>query len=94
MSSVGHGFQIQYPSITLHAISHKIEPGPYIYCQIDEPSAKGTEETVGEEDLGQYWELKIFPTTEETKENSRAHLRFVPGRDGHSDIYLQWRECF
>jgi chloride channel, nucleotide-sensitive, 1A len=35
MSSTGRGFQIEYPSITLHAIS-RAESGPAIYCQLDE----------------------------------------------------------
>ncbi|CAL1715951.1 unnamed protein product [Somion occarium] len=35
MSSSGRGFQIEYPAITLHAIS-RAESGPSIYCQLDE----------------------------------------------------------
>ena len=35
MSNTGHGFQIEYPSITLHAISRQDEQ-PSIYCQLDE----------------------------------------------------------
>jgi nucleotide-sensitive chloride channel 1A len=31
MPSTGHGFQLDYPSISLHAISR-----PSIYCQLDE----------------------------------------------------------
>ncbi|KAG6860832.1 hypothetical protein C0995_007076 [Termitomyces sp. Mi166 len=33
-TSTGQGFQISYPSITLHAISRS-EPSPSIYCQLD-----------------------------------------------------------
>jgi len=35
MSTTGHGFQIGYPAITLHAVS-RAESGPSIYCQLDE----------------------------------------------------------
>ncbi|EIN04995.1 hypothetical protein PUNSTDRAFT_47229 [Punctularia strigosozonata HHB-11173 SS5] len=35
MSSTGKGFQVLYPSITLHAVS-RAEAGPSIYCQLDE----------------------------------------------------------
>ena len=39
MSKSGKGFQIEYPSITLHAVS-KGDTSPSIYCQLDESSAK------------------------------------------------------
>ncbi|KAJ3796725.1 regulator of volume decrease after cellular swelling-domain-containing protein [Lentinula aff. detonsa] len=39
MSKTGKGFQIEYPSITLHAVSRGDTP-PSIYCQLDESSAK------------------------------------------------------
>ena len=35
-SSTGRAFQIEYPSITLHAISRG-DSGPFVYCQLDEP---------------------------------------------------------
>jgi len=35
MSTSGRGFQVEYPSITLHAVS-RAETGPCIYCQLDE----------------------------------------------------------
>ncbi|KAI0784457.1 regulator of volume decrease after cellular swelling-domain-containing protein [Abortiporus biennis] len=35
LSSTGRGFQVEYPTITLHAIS-RAESGPSIYCQLDE----------------------------------------------------------
>ncbi|KAI0292157.1 regulator of volume decrease after cellular swelling-domain-containing protein [Russula brevipes] len=37
-SSTGRTFQIEYPSITLHATSRG-DSGPFIYCQIDESPA-------------------------------------------------------
>ncbi|TFY76150.1 hypothetical protein EWM64_g7861 [Hericium alpestre] len=40
MSSSGRGFQIEYPSITLHAIS-RAESGPFIYLQLDESPPEG-----------------------------------------------------
>ncbi|KAF9526359.1 regulator of volume decrease after cellular swelling-domain-containing protein [Crepidotus variabilis] len=35
MPTSGHGFQIEYPAITLHAVSRG-DSGPSIYCQLDE----------------------------------------------------------
>ncbi|KAJ3758467.1 regulator of volume decrease after cellular swelling-domain-containing protein [Lentinula raphanica] len=46
MSKTGKGFQIEYPSITLHAVSRGDTP-PSIYCQLDESFAKTMNE--GEE---------------------------------------------
>ncbi|KAA1467360.1 hypothetical protein DENSPDRAFT_832381 [Dentipellis sp. KUC8613] len=34
-SATGKTFQVEYPSITLHAIS-RADTGPFIYCQLDE----------------------------------------------------------
>ena len=36
VSTTGKGFQVEYPTLTLHAISRS-EEGHMIYCQIDEP---------------------------------------------------------
>jgi len=52
MSTTGVGFQIEYPAITLHAVSRG-DSGPSIYCQLDEsfgqvnggPSENDHEET-------------------------------------------------
>ncbi|KAI0033098.1 regulator of volume decrease after cellular swelling-domain-containing protein [Vararia minispora EC-137] len=41
-SATGRGFQIPYPSITLHAVA-RAEQGPYIYCQLDESVAENAE---------------------------------------------------
>ncbi|KAH9958576.1 regulator of volume decrease after cellular swelling-domain-containing protein [Russula dissimulans] len=35
-SSTGRAFQIEYPSITLHATSRG-DSGPFVYCQLEEP---------------------------------------------------------
>ena len=50
MSATGRGFQVEYPSITLHAIS-RAETGPSIYCQLDEgvASQEGAQENEGED---------------------------------------------
>ncbi|KAI0788060.1 regulator of volume decrease after cellular swelling-domain-containing protein [Fomes fomentarius] len=56
LSVTGRGFQLDYPSITLHAIS-RAESGPTIYCQLDEPSAPEEED----EDATAMRELVIVP---------------------------------
>lgn len=40
MSATGRGFQIEYPAITLHAVS-RANSGPSIYCQLDEQPESG-----------------------------------------------------
>jgi chloride channel, nucleotide-sensitive, 1A len=65
MSNAGRGFEIQYPSITLHAVSRG-ERGPFVYCQLDEsvvatsavPQAEEEEETTDAE----MRELTIIPS--------------------------------
>ena len=59
LSSSGRGFQVDYPSITLHAIS-RAESGPSIYCQLDEPplSDGPTDE---DEDASNMRELVVIP---------------------------------
>ncbi len=57
MSASGRGFQVEYPSITLHAVS-RAESGPCIYCQLDESnpgqSAEGEDSKMSE--------LSLIPT--------------------------------
>lgn len=64
------GFQIQYPAITLHAISRG-EPGPSIYCQLDETpgDANGLAGDSNEADEGdaQMRELTIVPQQAESR---------------------------
>ncbi|KAL4066800.1 regulator of volume decrease after cellular swelling-domain-containing protein [Scleroderma yunnanense] len=43
MSSIGCGFQIAYPTITLHAISRAEGSDPSIYCQLDEGENEDTD---------------------------------------------------
>jgi chloride channel, nucleotide-sensitive, 1A len=61
MSDMGSGFQIEYPAITLHAVSRG-ERGPSIYCQLDEyagePDAAVVEEDEGDSEMR---ELTIIP---------------------------------
>jgi nucleotide-sensitive chloride channel 1A len=59
-SNSGHGFEIKYPAITLHAIS-RAESRPCIYCQIDE----GDVAEDAEDD--KIRELKIFPSSEASR---------------------------
>ncbi|KAJ4488070.1 regulator of volume decrease after cellular swelling-domain-containing protein [Lentinula aciculospora] len=48
MSKTGNGLQIEYPLITLHAVSRGDTP-PSIYCQLDESSAKALKMLVDSE---------------------------------------------
>lgn len=61
ISTTGRGFQLEYPSITLHAIS-RAESGPCVYCQLDE-TPTGDEPENGEDDSPMR-ELKIVPERE------------------------------
>ncbi|KAG8863140.1 hypothetical protein FRB96_009322 [Tulasnella sp. 330] len=58
MAPSGKGFQIEYPKITLHAISRGI-PGPSIYCQLDEQADDAGE--IPEDEDSEMSELSIFP---------------------------------
>ncbi|SRR5258708_14846175 len=66
MSSVGEGFQVQYPSITIHAVS-KSGLTPIVYCQIERPAPEGQEDTDGDDDI-QTIELNIIPSDASTGE--------------------------
>ncbi|KAG6334111.1 hypothetical protein ID866_4973 [Astraeus odoratus] len=57
MSSTGRGFQISYPTITLHAISRAEGLGPSIYCQLDEGENEASEDA----DVTGMRELTITP---------------------------------
>lgn len=66
------GFSLEYPAITLHAISPANDSTPaYLYCQVEDPSAEGlsiaeSEEDNGEEDaedVTSMRELKVFVKT-------------------------------
>lgn len=67
ISTTGRGFQLEYPSITLHAIS-RTESGPCIYCQLDEtPTGDRID---GDDDDSPMRELKIVPERVEAREFS------------------------
>ncbi|KAL5503903.1 hypothetical protein ACEPAH_7974 [Sanghuangporus vaninii] len=57
--SSGRGFQIDYPSIILHAISRS-EP-PSLYCQLGEPASADVSEVEDEEEATELRELNIYP---------------------------------
>jgi len=65
ISTTGRGFQVEYPSITLHAIS-RTESGPSIYCQLDEMPTRDQAEK--DEDDSPMRELKIAPERVEALE--------------------------
>ena len=64
ISVTGRGFQVEYPSITLHAIS-RTESGPCIYCQLDETPIGN--QTDNDDDDVPMRELKIIPERVEAR---------------------------
>ncbi|TFK82701.1 hypothetical protein K466DRAFT_603449 [Polyporus arcularius HHB13444] len=60
ISATGKGFQVDYPSITLHAIS-RAEAGPSIYCQLDDAPAAEAAVQEEEDDVANMRELVIVP---------------------------------
>lgn len=72
MSATGRGFQLEYPSITLHAVS-RAESGPSIYCQIDtvDPATENGEE-IGEDIGNQMKELVIVPQNIQARASSSS----------------------
>ncbi|KAF7330343.1 hypothetical protein MVEN_02472600 [Mycena venus] len=59
MSATGRGFQIEYPAITLHAVSRG-EAGPSIYCQLDEHTGEA-EGAASNDEMSDMRELSIVP---------------------------------
>ncbi|KAJ7510338.1 regulator of volume decrease after cellular swelling-domain-containing protein [Mycena galericulata] len=59
MSTTGRGFQIEYPAITLHAVS-RAEAGPSIYCQLDEHVGEA-EGAASNDEMSDMRELSIIP---------------------------------
>ena len=64
MSATGKGFQVEYRSITLHAIS-RADNKPSIYCQLDENIAEGLAD--GDEEAAEMRELIIIPQVAESR---------------------------
>jgi len=68
MSTTGVGFQIEYPAITLHAVSRG-EPGPSIYCQLDESFGQvNGGPSASEDEYSEMRELTIIPKNSDTLE--------------------------
>lgn len=64
ISTSGTGFQIEYPAITLHAVSRGA-PQPSIYCQLDE--SYGTEhDAASSDEVTDMRELTIVPQNAES----------------------------
>ncbi|KAJ7746613.1 regulator of volume decrease after cellular swelling-domain-containing protein [Mycena metata] len=59
MSTTGGGFQIEYPAITLHAVS-RAASGPSIYCQLDEHAGEA-EGAASNDEMSDMRELSIVP---------------------------------
>ncbi|OJT09540.1 Methylosome subunit pICln [Trametes pubescens] len=92
MSATGRGFQLEYPSITLHAISRG-EQGPSIYCQLDDTinAPENTKPQNDEEDVADMSELTILPKDPSALEpifealSLCASLHPDPGADDEMD---------
>ncbi|KAJ7121322.1 regulator of volume decrease after cellular swelling-domain-containing protein [Mycena crocata] len=67
MSTTGRGFQIEYPSITLHAVS-RAASGPSIYCQLDESSWDPEPTVTSDDETSDMRELSIVPQNIESLE--------------------------
>ncbi|KAF9493399.1 hypothetical protein BDN71DRAFT_1395091 [Pleurotus eryngii] len=65
MSANGRGIQIEYPSITLHAISRS-DDAPSIYCQLDDAVPSSTSASADikdrDDDLTEMREMNIIPS--------------------------------
>ncbi|KAG8686588.1 hypothetical protein FRC09_014030 [Ceratobasidium sp. 395] len=57
----GSGFTIEYPRITLHAVSRG-EAGPFVYCQLDEGDPTATGGAEDEDEDAEMREMKIIPS--------------------------------
>lgn len=77
MSASGRGLQIDYPTITLHAIS-RAESGPCVYCQLDDsvgaPAANGAAQQSDE--YTALRELSIVPQSAASRTSS-LHPSFL-----------------
>lgn len=65
MSTTGRGFQIEYPAITLHAVS-RAATGPSIYCQLDEYAGEA-EGAASNDEMSDMRELSIVPQSAESR---------------------------
>lgn len=78
MSTTGVGFQIEYPAITLHAVSRG-ESGPSIYCQLDESYGQvNGGPSANDDEYSEMRELTIIPKNSEScMTRSLPSLRFT-----------------
>lgn len=76
------GFSLEYPAITLHAVSPASDSTPaYLYCQVEDPSAKGQSTAESEEnndveedeDVIPMREMKVFVKTVDQRKHSSEH---------------------
>jgi len=65
-STSGHGFQVEYPSISLHAVSRG-DSVPSIYCQLDESGEEQNGANEEEEEFSEMRELRIIPSTSDSR---------------------------
>lgn len=70
MSATGRGLKVEYPSITLHAISRS-ESGPSIYCQLDE-SLAAENAAQNDDDVTEMREMIIVPKAAESRTYTSA----------------------
>lgn len=78
-SASGRGIQIEYPSITLHAIS-RAESGPSIYCQLDE-SVAPPDGKADDEEITDMRELTIIPKAPTARKLSPFALHLLSTND-------------
>ena len=81
-STTGRAFQIEYPSITLHAISRG-ESGPFIYCQLDDSpvGADADADADADEDVLQMRELSLIPQPSDSRASPPNPTFFLPTSD-------------
>lgn len=72
MSSTGKGFQIDYRSITLHAVSKSDSDTPYVYCQLDSEE----QDEADDEDMA-LSELSIIPPNTADRTSLCVSLRAI-----------------
>ena len=72
-STTGRAFQIEYPSITLHAISRG-ESGPFVYCQLDDSPAGADGDADAGEDVLHMRELSLTPQPSDSRASSPIPL--------------------
>ena len=75
MSTTGAGFQIEYPAITLHAVSRG-DSGPSIYCQLDESFGQVNGAPSANED--EYSEMRELTIVPKNSDSCMSKVSFIP----------------